>query len=141
MIIDKSQMSAQISPIDLIGSPTVYTYIPTPNPIIIGKRSIAFQNVITINIEELTLAAKDGKPGIWLNKNSEMPIHVTMEDGSLFTKRSVCIEVAKGINTNLWLELQEIVETKKLEAETLLKECAEYESAAKMVEGVVTHMK
>lgn len=140
-MLDKSQMSAQISPIDLIGSPTIYTYIPSPNPIIIGKRSIAFQNVITINIEELKMMAKDGKPGILLNEHGEMPIHVTMEDGSLYTKRSVCIEVAKGINTNLWLELQELSESKKTEAETLLAECAEYESAAKMVEKVVTHMK
>lgn len=140
-MIDKSQMSAQISPIDLIGSPTVYTYIPNDNPIIIGKRSISFQNVITINIEELKLVNKGGKPGILINANTDRPIHVTMDDGSLFTKRSVCIEVAKGINTNLWMELQELRDNKMKEYEALIKECGEYDDAIKTIEGVVTHMK
>jgi hypothetical protein len=142
MMIDKNQQaSAQISPIQLIGSPTIYTYVPNEQPVIIGKRSIHFQNVITINIEELKMVTKDNKPGILINQHSDRPIHVTMDDTSLFTKRSVCIEVAKGINTNLWMELQEIRDTKAKEAKILLAEVAEYESAVKMIEGTINLMK
>ncbi len=141
MLRDKSQGSPQISPIDLIGSPIIYTYIPTPNPIIIGKRSIAFQNVITINIEELKMMAKDNKPGILLNEHGEMPIHVTMEDGTLYTSRPACIEEATRINANVLLELQEIRDRKTVECEILIAECGEYDTAIKMLDGVVKHMK
>jgi len=129
-----------------IGRP-VYTYKRVEDdPFIAGGKKFFFVDVETININKLELGkvvTKDKKevPGMKINEGTTNGKFVTLDDTSFYADKNIALELAKSLNGETLLQIENMKEEAEANYNKYLEEFTELGDVSEQFTTIINSLK